>query len=220
MKQENIKKILVIILILSVIGLITSIYLVKNHYENATGGSFCDFGETISCSLVNTSVYSELFNVPVALFGSIWFFILILIVWRELKKPSKREVLMLAWSIFGFLFIIYMIIAEFILKAICPLCTLVHIIVLIILILTIALYKNEKVKITSKVFRKIAMPWIFLILIFNLIPLIFLNLPSGKEKENYDVLAQCLTEKGVNMYSSFRCSVCARTKEMFGDCFK
>ena len=70
--------------ILSIIGLLTSLYLVYNHYAPPQAGSFCDFGETISCSLVNTSVYSELFGVPVALFGAVWFIIFGLLSWKAM----------------------------------------------------------------------------------------------------------------------------------------
>ena len=61
------------ILVLSLIGFIISLYLVKNHYEGSQQGSFCDFNAVASCSIVNTSIYSELFNVPVALLGALWF---------------------------------------------------------------------------------------------------------------------------------------------------
>ena len=62
-------------------------------------------------------------------------------------------------------------------------------------------------------------PWIVGIVIINLLPLIFYNFPRGP-KENYDDDAKCFTEKGVSMYSSFRCGICAKTRTMFGDSFK
>ena len=213
-KQELVLK---IIFWLGIIGFFTSAYLVKNHYDNPTQGSFCDFGESISCSLVNTSVYSELFSVPVALFGTIWFFMLLLMSWKALK--NEKLVTGLLWfNILGLLFVFYLIYAEIVLQSICPLCTLVHAIVLIVLILSIILYKNQK-KLSSKETLKVLKPWIGLFFLLNLIPLIAFNLPTG-DKENYDLLAQCLTEKGVNMYSSFRCGVCARTRAMFSDSFQ
>ena len=137
-------------------------------------------------------------------------------------KNNKLIQLMLYWSILGILFVIYMIISEIILKAICPFCTLVHIIVFIILVLSIILFKEQKIRFTSKSISKIlktAKPWIIAIVIINLIPVVYFNLPS-EEKRNYGVLEKCMTENDVNMYSSFRCAFCAKTKDKFGDSFQ
>ncbi len=218
MEKTKYNNILKFIIILSIVGIATSIYLVQNHYAPPTEGALCDFGETISCSLVNTSVFSELFNVPVALFGALWFIILIFMSWKAMKK-DKLIPIILGWSILGILFVIYMIIAEIILKAICLFCTLVHIIVLITLILSILLYKAQKIRLNLKSIIKTAKPWIIGIIIINLIPVVYFNLPSG-EKKNYDALAKCMTANGVDMYSSFRCGVCAKVKDMFGDSFQ
>lgn len=219
MKEEKRKLLLRIIVILSLIGLATSIYLVKNHYAPASGGSFCDINATVSCSLVNTSVYSELFNVPVAIFGALWFVFLLVMTLRLLKKASLvLPIIMLGWSILGLLFIIYMIMAEFILQAICPFCTVVHVIVVVILILVWLLYKASK-KPSRKDLIKAFKPWLIWIVIINLIPLIVLNWPVA-EKGNYDELAKCITEKGVNMYGSFRCGICAKQRATFGNSFQ
>ncbi|MBI2666392.1 hypothetical protein HYX13_02155, partial [Candidatus Woesearchaeota archaeon] len=112
MKKDLILK---IIMALSLLGVLTSIYLVKNHYAGIEKGSFCDFNENISCSLVNTSIYSEFLNVPVALFGALWFVILLLLVWRARKQSSHTDALLtllLEWNVLGFLSVLYMIYAE------------------------------------------------------------------------------------------------------------
>ena len=63
MKQK--KEIIInLILILSIVGIVTSIYLINNHFSEYSDG-FCDINKSVSCSLVNTSKYSEIFNVPV-----------------------------------------------------------------------------------------------------------------------------------------------------------
>ncbi len=217
MKKRNV--LLKIILVLSVLGLLVSLYLVQNHYAPAAEGSFCDFTESVSCSLVNTSVYSMLLGVPVAIFGALWFVVLFFMALKSMKKDLSQ--LLLGWNLLGLLFIIYFVIAEIILQAICPFCTVVHIIVLITLVLSIILFKEKKrkQKFSFKKFLKTAKPWIIGITIINLIPLILLNIPIG-EQEDHTELAKCLTEKGVNMYGSFRCGICAKTREMFGDSFK
>lgn len=220
MKKESKTKILKIIIILSIIGIVTSLYLVKNHYAPPTKGALCDISESVSCSLVNTSIYSELFNIPVALLGALWFLILIIFSWKALKKDGALPTMMLGWSILGILFVIWFVIVEiFLLRSICPFCTLVHAIIIIIFILLLVLYKAQETKPSKKAILKALRPWIILIVIINIIPLILFNLPSS-EKENYDELAQCITEKGVNMYGSFRCGVCSKTRAMFGDSFQ
>src|SRR3989344_3305200 len=130
------KRLLKSFIVLSLVGILISLYLVQNHYAPPSQGSFCDLGETLSCSLVNTSVFSELFHVPVALLGALWFFSLIIFSWKALSDDK--------------------------------------------------------------------------FILFNV----------GGETENYDALAQCMTQKGVLMYGSFRCGICAKTRAMFGDSFQ
>ena len=133
-----------IILVLGFLGLLTSLYLVKSHYTGIEQGSVCDFGETISCSIVNTSIYSEILGIPVAIFGLLWFVALFLLAWQAYtKKDKKQQKRLLYWNIGGLLFVVYLIIAEILLKAICPLCTAVHVIVLVALGLSIYSYKNN-----------------------------------------------------------------------------
>lgn len=207
---------LYVILFLGVLGLITSAYLTFNHYS--LKASACDFNAQISCSLVNNSVFSEILNVPVAIFGGLWFLILILLAWKSLKKDGVLMSLLLGWNIIGILVVIYLIIAEIILQALCPLCTVVHILIIIILTFSIILYQAQKSRLPLRNVTKHAKRWIALIVILNLIPVIIVNFPYG-EKENYDSFAKCLTERGVTMYGSFRCGVCAKTRAMFGDSF-
>ncbi len=218
MKKRVSSKPLWWIIILSAIGFITSFYLTWEHIVASSSGSICDISAKISCSLVNSSIYSELLSVPVAVFGALWFVILSLVAWRSMKNNDLLD-LLLGWSILGVVFIIYMIIAEILLNTICPFCTLVHIIVVIVFIIALRLYRSKKKKFSYSKFIKKAKPWIILALIINIIPLIIFNLPQS-EKVNYDSLAQCITEKGVNMYGSFKCGVCAKTRDMFGSSFE
>jgi len=206
-----------IILVLGFLGLLTSLYLVKSHYTGIEQGSVCDFGETISCSIVNTSIYSEIFNVPVAVFGAIWFVVLLLMTWKAMKN-EKLVVGLLAMSIVGLLSMIYLIGAEIILQSLCPFCTVVHVIIVITFILSLIMYKRQN-KIPKKEVINILRPWIGLMLLINFILFLGFNLLSAS-KEDLTPLAQCLTEKGVNMYGSFRCGVCAQTRSMFGDAFE
>jgi len=206
-------------MILSVLGFLTSLYLVKNHYDNPVEGAFCDISEGVSCSLVNTSIYSELFGVPVALFGALWFVILFLLSWKAMKKDGDLVSALLGWNVLGILFVIYLVVAEIILRSICPFCTIVHVIVIATLILSILLYRKEKKKPSLKKLARSLRSWIMLVLVINIVPLAVFNWPAS-EKVDYDPLAKCMTENGVTMYGSFRCGVCARTRNMFGSSFQ
>ena len=136
-----------IIIIFSLLGILVSLYLVQNHYAAPTAGALCDFGETLSCSLVNTSTFSVLLNVPVALLGALWFLFAGWMAWKGVKKGRNNEgaipLLLLGWSILGLLFVVYFIIAEIILQAVCPFCTVAHLLVVIILVLSIILFKTQ-----------------------------------------------------------------------------
>ena len=209
MKKEVYLK---VILILSLIGIATSFYLLYEHY--ATGSSVCDVNATVSCSLVNSSVFSELVGVPVALLGIFWFLAVIWIA-QKAKKDKQTLNILFWWHLLGLLSVIYLVTAEFILQAICPFCTVVHIIIIAGLIISFFLQRD--VKINKKKITKILKPFVVVFVIINLLPLIFFNLPSNEE--DHSKLALCLTEKGVNMYGSFKCGVCAKTRAMFGKSF-
>jgi len=219
MKPETKKRILRGFLLLSVLGFAFSAYLVKNHYALPSEGAICDVGNIASCSLVNTSVFSELLNVPVALLGALWFVVLFALSWKALRKDGVLITLLFGWNVLGILFVIYFIIAELILRAICPFCTAVHVIVGITFVLSLLLYRAERVHFKDPSFRRKSGPWALGILVLMLLPFLIFNFPTGKPAD-YDALARCVTEKGVSMYSSFRCAFCARTKEDFGSSFQ
>lgn len=132
--------------------------------------------------------------------------------------------LLLEWNVLGFFFVLYMIYAEIALQAICPACTLAHLLIITTLCLSYLLYRREEKaseKASFSVVATAARPWIGLTAVLFLLPLLLFNLHFSSEKQqDTDALAQCLTEKGVKMYASFRCGVCAKTKEMFGSSFQ
>ena len=214
MRRKKKLVILKIVIVLSLLGLLTSLYLVQSHISPPTEGSFCDVSSHVSCSLVNTSVYSKLLNVPVAVFGSIWFIFLGLLAWRSMKK-RELVVGMYWWNILGLLFVVYLIVAEFILKALCPFCTVVHVITIITFALIFVLHRGQKKKPSLKTFKI----WIAWILILNIIPLIFFNVGGGEDID-YSDLTTCMYDEGVRMYGSFKCGICAKQRQLLGDAFE
>jgi uncharacterized membrane protein len=213
--MKNNKLLLSIILVLSIIGLITSIYLTNNHYD--TSGTFCDTSDAVSCSLVNSSVFSEILNVPVAILGALWFVLLLMMTWKAMKKDKYLPVI-LGWSILGLFFVAYFIIAEIILKAICPLCTIVHAITILIFVMAFWMFKKTKHKLNKKELIKLLQPWIISAVVFFVLFLLIFNLRESS-KEDYSELTKCAADNGVTMYGSFRCGVCAKQKALLGDAY-
>ncbi|MBI2546325.1 hypothetical protein HYV81_04040 [Candidatus Woesearchaeota archaeon] len=217
---QGAKKILLwVILVLGMLGLVTSIYLAKSHYVPPKAGSFCDVSETVSCSIVNTSKYSEIFGVSIAIFGAIWFAVLLIIAWRMLKKDSGfLTTWLLGWSVLGIVSVAYLVYAEFMLQAICLLCTLVHVIIILTLLIAIYLYVKQPDKPSLKSVLKVSKPAIIVLIIINLIPFVFVLFSS--DDETHDNLAKCLTEKGVREYGSITCSSCKAQEKAFGSSFQ
>ena len=119
-------------------------------------------------------------------------------------------------SFAGLGFVLYMILAEILLKALCPTCTFVHILVLIVL--GISLYLNKGIKKQKGLKDKLG-GYIFSAIVAFVIIFIIFNIPLNYG-QNYDELAQCITEKEVNMYGSFKCGACAKVRTAFGDSFQ
>ena len=135
------------ILVLGIIGIFLSLYLFKDHYN--TQKSICDFGKRISCSIINKSSYSKILSVPVAIYGVTWMSVLVAFTWK-IKTAENADVVYFItahfiWSISGLLFCLYLIYAEIMLGAICPLCTGVHIICFLESYLAWRIFKQQKV---------------------------------------------------------------------------
>src|SRR3989338_2232504 len=202
-----------IILILIILGFLISIHLIKTHSSTAAEGEICDINSVLYCTLINTSKYAEIFHVPVAILGAIWFIIAFLLAWNIHKKPHNQTILFI-WTIIGLISILYFITIEIILHALCLYCTTVHIIILILFIIMLLMYRKQPVKIPAQDLLKLAKPWLIIMLILTLIPLLYLNF---KPIPYYNDFANCLTEKDVKFYGAFWCSHCAKQKQLFGD---
>ena len=136
------KKYLIIgLIVLSVLGLITSLYLAYNHYHPHLKGGICDITAAVSCTVVNSGMYSTIFGMPVALYGILWSFILGFLSWKA-WDDRKFIPKVLWWNILGIVFVAYFIYIEYLLGTICPFCTVVHVLVAVSLVLSIVLYKQ------------------------------------------------------------------------------
>lgn len=77
-------------LVAALIGGALSMYLAVHHHLALTGGSsICNVSSTINCDIVNTSKYSELGGVPIALYGLAYYAAIAYITVRHLRGQAK-----------------------------------------------------------------------------------------------------------------------------------
>jgi uncharacterized membrane protein len=121
----------------AVAGMLMSAYLTYLSFSPPTS---CPIGEysIFSCNEVIYSQYAHFYGVSVALLGLGWFVIalgLIALAWRDRRLIWT----VVAWSLLGAAGVAGFVYTEvFLLKSICPLCTIAHIFGLAILALSIA----------------------------------------------------------------------------------
>ena len=127
--SKKIKIISIIGVILCLIGIADATYLTVAHYST-TVTLACPTKGIINCEKVTNSSYSEVFGIPVAIYGLLFFigmFILQLpMMWTSTNKNIRY--FRLFYSIAGLLSVFWFVYVEFQrLDAICLYCTLVHI---------------------------------------------------------------------------------------------
>lgn len=107
--------------ILALIGIAVSSISLYHHYGSSKT-NFCDFGESFNCDIVNRSVYSSVFGIPVALIGILGYGALLTLATLYRSKAETPAMLMIA-STLGLGFAIYLTYVErFVLGAWCILC--------------------------------------------------------------------------------------------------
>jgi uncharacterized membrane protein/protein-disulfide isomerase len=105
----------------------TSLYV---HYQMLVQPgyvSFCDVNETVSCQQAYLSRYGSVWGVPVALYGVVWFALVLVLAFVGTAGPeSVRESMpayLFATATIGLAVTLYMAYAAFfVLKAVCVLC--------------------------------------------------------------------------------------------------
>lgn len=109
--------------LLGSIGLAVSVYLLTLHW--GWSQAIClGVGE---CEVVNTSIYSELFGIPVALLGALTYLTIIgitVLIWRGVVEDYARHAQFFVAAI-GVAFSAYLTFIElFVLRTLCPWCVL------------------------------------------------------------------------------------------------
>lgn len=118
------RRLLTLIIALSLVGFAISAYSFA-HHQSFVSGAFCNLNSSFSCDIVNRGPFSELFGVPVALIGMLGYAFLVAAAAVCLKRPDDlpaKTFLFLA-AAGGMAFSAYLTgIEAFVLKAWCLLC--------------------------------------------------------------------------------------------------
>lgn len=138
------KKNNLIALVAAIVGALNSIYLswVKlSHNETLCAPGLGD------CFTVNTSVYSEVYGIPIAIFGLSAYLIIIIILLSESRCTFLQEngsLALFGISLVGLLYSVYLSYLEaYVIHAWCPYCVLSAIMITIIFIASIFRLKEE-----------------------------------------------------------------------------
>jgi uncharacterized membrane protein len=62
------QRLMSVVAILAVCGIVVSSVSLQHHFATSKS-AYCDIGEMFNCDIVNRSVYSSVFGIPVALIG-------------------------------------------------------------------------------------------------------------------------------------------------------
>jgi uncharacterized membrane protein len=115
------RRLFTLIAVLAVVGIAVSSFSLQHHYAKSKT-SYCDFGESFNCDLVNRSQYSSVAGIPVALIGIAGYATLLALATLYRDKAETPGMLLLASSV-GLAFALYLTYVEgFVLEAWCILC--------------------------------------------------------------------------------------------------
>lgn len=148
--QKKVFKLLKWINRFNFLAILITIYLTYLHYKPDASG-WCTIGNYLNCDIVNKSIYSEIFGVPVAIFGFLAYLFLFIVgrgmaknfkfykLWKWLR-PVRVFWIMFAVAAIGVLFSGYLTYIElFKLQALCILCVAQQIIIIIDLFIMLSI---------------------------------------------------------------------------------
>lgn len=200
----------VLVTVLALVGFVITSYLTYLHYANTR--SFCDLSESISCDVVTTSIYSEVFGIPVSVMGMVYFIFNIFLV-MFVKSPKSYLIVFLITLFVLFPSYYLTGIEAFVLKAWCILCETSKVLMVLTLIISFT-----QIKKWYKDLLRLSVPIILAGLIAVVVT--FFAQTGNVTKKDYSGFVQSLNEKGVVYYKSIRCNNCKRQEKMFGKAYQ
>ncbi len=142
------RRLYLVIAILAVVGVALSSVSLDLHYRKSKT-SFCDFGESFNCDLVNRSEYSTVAGVPVALIGVLGYLALLAFATFYRDKAETPGILLVGSS-GGLGFALYLTYVEkYILFAWCILCLSSLAVIFVITLLSVLLFVKSLRRVQS-----------------------------------------------------------------------
>src|SRR5207302_5113921 len=115
------RRLMLIIAVVALAGVAVSSVSLYHHFGTSKT-SFCTFGQSFNCDIVNRSSYSTVFGVPVALIGILGY-LLILALATVYRDKAETPVMLLIITVGGLGFAVYLTyIEKFVLATWCILC--------------------------------------------------------------------------------------------------
>ena len=129
---------------MAIAGTAVAGYLTIVHYTSPKLLA-CASSGVINCERVTTSAQSEVFGVPVALLGLVWFLAMCGLcspwAWRSEARWIRLARQVAAWTAMAF--VLWLVYAElFVIRAICLWCTVVHVLAFSLFVVVL-LYGSE-----------------------------------------------------------------------------
>ena len=115
------RRLLLIIAIVAGLGIVVSSVSLDHHFRKSKT-SYCDFGQSFNCDIVNRSEQSSIAGVPVALIGILGYVALLAFA-TFYREKAETPVILFAASLVCLTFALYLTYVEkFILGVWCILC--------------------------------------------------------------------------------------------------
>jgi uncharacterized membrane protein len=136
------RRLLLAVAIVACVGIAVSSVSLDHHFRKSNT-SYCDFGQSFNCDIVNRSEYSTIAGVPVALLGILGYLALLAFATFYRQKAETPGIL-LAGSLGGLTFALYLTYVEkFILGVWCILCLTSLAAILTIAVLSLMLFLHS-----------------------------------------------------------------------------
>ena len=123
-------------LVLALAGIMDTAYLASVHYLGTTLA--CPNSGIINCDKVLNSQYADLFGIPLAVYGLVFFILEIGIIYLVRDKDA-----LVIYNGVGMGFVFYFWWIEYTLSAVCIYCTISHALVILLLLLSILRLRGE-----------------------------------------------------------------------------
>ena len=118
---SRVRGIMLALALLALCGILVSSVSLHHHY-GTQATSYCDFGGNFNCDIVNRSIYSVVFGIPVALIGILGY-CAVLGLATVYRRKAETPVILLIASLAGLGFALYLTYVEaFVLATWCILC--------------------------------------------------------------------------------------------------